>query len=198
MYKHYITLNDNEYITDAFSNAFKQPTESDVCVNENGSRGFQLQLKSSDGDYLYKYIDNKIIEVETPLQTLINKKLQELNNYHYSNEVRTLTINEKFKFSLLSSDRDLIDEQIQVLMRKIETGALTEDNAIYNYRSLIDIPLLQLKSLYIAIQDITAHNYNNVYIVHRQAIEDAKSKDELEQYDFKELYLINQKINIAL
>jgi len=40
--KHYIRTNDQNYIIDGFSDAFRQPTETDICINEEG--GYQFRL----------------------------------------------------------------------------------------------------------------------------------------------------------
>ena len=40
--KHYITIGGSNRITDGFSDAFQQPNESDVCINEQA--GYQFRL----------------------------------------------------------------------------------------------------------------------------------------------------------
>lgn len=69
--KHYIRTNDQSHIVDGFSDAFREPTENDICINEQG--GYQFRLFPSgeenpplfDGLYIpiYKYINNEIVEV---------------------------------------------------------------------------------------------------------------------------------------
>lgn len=40
--KHYIRIREDGCIVDGFSDAFRQPTEKDVCINEKG--GYQFRL----------------------------------------------------------------------------------------------------------------------------------------------------------
>jgi len=40
--KHYIVTNDQNHIVDGFSDAFRTPTENDICINEQGSYQFRL------------------------------------------------------------------------------------------------------------------------------------------------------------
>lgn len=64
MYKHFIRLNDNKEVIKAFSSAFEQPEESDICINEDTmERHFNLSLLQ-DGAYKYKY-DGKNLVVRT-------------------------------------------------------------------------------------------------------------------------------------
>lgn len=40
--KHYITIDDQSRIISGFSDAFRQPTDTDICINEQG--GYQFRL----------------------------------------------------------------------------------------------------------------------------------------------------------
>ena len=40
--KHYITVDDRSRIVDGFSDAFRQPSDTDICINEQG--GYQFRL----------------------------------------------------------------------------------------------------------------------------------------------------------
>ena len=51
--KHYITVDAENRITNGFSDAFYQPTEADICINEKG--GYQFRL-------LVKFVDDKGVE----------------------------------------------------------------------------------------------------------------------------------------
>jgi hypothetical protein len=59
--KHYIRL-DGIFVIKTFSTAFEQPQDGDVCVNENGSRHFNLNVFDSRGLPKLKYIDGEILE----------------------------------------------------------------------------------------------------------------------------------------
>ena len=63
--KHYIT-EQHGFIINGFSDAFQQPVETDICINEDGGRHFQIngatnpQIKDDEGFSLYKYINGEI------------------------------------------------------------------------------------------------------------------------------------------
>ena len=40
--RHYITIDDHGKIVDGFSDTFRQPTDDDICINEQG--GYQFRL----------------------------------------------------------------------------------------------------------------------------------------------------------
>lgn len=46
--KHYITVDAENRITNGFSDAFRQPTEADICINEEGGYQFRLLIKFTD------------------------------------------------------------------------------------------------------------------------------------------------------
>lgn len=70
--RHYIQLNSFNQITSGFSDAFRQPTETDICINEEGGYQFRLIV---DGELseenpplfegfnipLYEWKDNKVV-----------------------------------------------------------------------------------------------------------------------------------------
>ena len=45
--KHYIRIREDGCIINGFSDAFRQPTNTDICINEQG--GYQFRLKFADG-----------------------------------------------------------------------------------------------------------------------------------------------------
>jgi len=67
--KHYVTLKDG-FIVDGFSDAFRQPQDTDVCINEDAGRQFTLngltnpQLKDEDGFALYKADGTRATQAE--------------------------------------------------------------------------------------------------------------------------------------
>lgn len=84
--KHYIRLGSDSYIIHAFSDAFEQPNESDLCIEEHGGRHVVINgvtnptMFSSNGNPLYRYIGNQIInEEKTNKQSLVNSKIASLN-----------------------------------------------------------------------------------------------------------------------
>ena len=68
--KHYITVDAENRITNGFSDAFRQPTEADICINEQGGYQFRLSLGGEENPSLfdlegmiplYKYDNGEVI-----------------------------------------------------------------------------------------------------------------------------------------
>jgi len=67
MAKHYVKVNEDNFVTAAFSDAFTQPVDGDICVNEDGGRHYNLDritFKRVDSVvvYTYKLVDGKVVE----------------------------------------------------------------------------------------------------------------------------------------
>ena len=68
--KHYITVDDAGRILDGFSDAFSDPGENDICINERGGYQFRIfpggeenpRLREGHGVPLYKYVGGAVIE----------------------------------------------------------------------------------------------------------------------------------------
>lgn len=66
--KHYIRLDESNRIIKGFSDAFEEPLETDICINENGGRHFELggcinpALFNEHWCHIYKYEDGEIRE----------------------------------------------------------------------------------------------------------------------------------------
>lgn len=69
--KHYITVDDNGLVIDGFSDAFRKPSETDICINEQGGYQFRLYANGPvnpplrDSRHmipLYRYENGQIIE----------------------------------------------------------------------------------------------------------------------------------------
>lgn len=68
--KHYIRTDDRGVIIHGFSDAFEQPIETDICINEYGGRQFRLipdgtenpPLRDMHGVALYKWYCRIIVE----------------------------------------------------------------------------------------------------------------------------------------
>lgn len=67
MNKHYIRLDQENNIIKGFSDAFEEPQKNDVCICESGGRHFEMLevinplLKNMEGNYLFKYENNKVV-----------------------------------------------------------------------------------------------------------------------------------------
>lgn len=75
MADHYITVDENNIVVNAFSSDFKEPRKEDICVLKDGERHFRLEIKE-DFAPLYRYRwnpDKKEIEHdkgESQLETI--------------------------------------------------------------------------------------------------------------------------------
>jgi hypothetical protein len=78
MNKHYIRLDINNNIIKGFSDAFETPLETDICVNENGQRHFELfgevnpNLSDIQGIYLYMFDGQIVVKTDEKIQNEIN------------------------------------------------------------------------------------------------------------------------------
>lgn len=81
--KHYITVDEQGRITDGFSDAFRSPAETDICINERGGYQFRLfpggeenpVLSEEHGIPLYQYDGGQVVrrtqdEITTDLAAL--------------------------------------------------------------------------------------------------------------------------------
>ena len=86
-YKHYLRLNENNEIIHAFSSVFEQPLEGDILYRESTEGHFNMNLRSIEGDWLYKYIDGEIVDNPVSdavlLQREIVKRLTALDIKYY-------------------------------------------------------------------------------------------------------------------
>lgn len=66
--KHYIRLDEQNRVVYGFSTIFDTPLKTDICINEDGGRHFELfgvvnpPLLDMQGINLYKYENGKVIE----------------------------------------------------------------------------------------------------------------------------------------
>lgn len=82
--KHYITVDDRNRIIVGFSDAFRQPSETDICINQQGSYQFRLfpdgeenpALYNFDGILLYKWAEGQVLH-RTPEEIQEDKAAQE-------------------------------------------------------------------------------------------------------------------------
>ena len=51
--KHYITVDERSRIVSGFSDAFRQPSDKDICINEKGGRQFCLFPDGEENPMLY-------------------------------------------------------------------------------------------------------------------------------------------------
>jgi hypothetical protein len=109
-YKHYERLNEKSQVILSFSDAFKEPLETDICVNEDGGRHYNPNLFREDGLPKYKYVDgervetsdsdftqelicvdkdNRILEIIVELKSLDYKSIKRMQGYYTEEEWQT-------------------------------------------------------------------------------------------------------------
>lgn len=144
-------------------------------------------------------ITNKPEGLEYLLSQAKSEKINELNEFHASPEVKKLTIKAgtlEAHIGLDSDSRYLLDEQINLL--KFRTD-LKEVNPTWTYQNGVSVPLnlSQLIGLRLFIGSLTDFNYKARREAEK-AINVLKTLDEIKNFDFKKNYKINQIIPLAL
>lgn len=149
------------------------------------------------------YLDNGgIIDPEfTDVQLVAiakSDKITELNTYHNSSEVRTLTINGTTAIALDSITRTLVNEQVIHLNNQIELGDKTAETAIFNYytgSTFVPISLENLKKISVEMLSITNANYATYQNCLAQ-INNLETVATINNFDFEILYIKNSTINL--
>jgi hypothetical protein len=203
-YKHYVEIDSDCRIIEYFSDAFKQPSENSICVNENGARQFILSLYNEYG-LCKRWVKNKIIDAAPKVDMLIKIKLDELKDYYKnSSDVRKATVNNKYFCCLTSNCRSLIAEQYTHLINQIDKGEITKEEAFFKYDTKdlnsiscsVNISLAQLQDLHVKIMQIVNFNYA-VKEAHIKSLTLLTTKQAVDNYDYKKDFLINQAIQIV-
>jgi hypothetical protein len=146
----------------------------------------------------WQIADNKLVQSYL-LSKAKQTKLTELENYYKnSNDLRNLLINNKFNISTKSDGRQLVNEQLDNLNRKIQLSEATQDTAYFDYYDngdFVRISYNQLLKLSVKILDITNQNFV-IYDKHKASINDLQSISNVENYDIKKNFLINNTITL--
>lgn len=97
--KHYVTIDENNLVTDAFSDAFRIPQQDDICINENAPRHLVINgvtnapIKDEQEFYLYKWNGSDIISATQAEQPELQAKIAyDEFKANRSNLVNQLTI----------------------------------------------------------------------------------------------------------
>lgn len=69
MYKHYIEIDENDMVTDAFSSAFRLPEGGEILVADTEERHFNLQLKDDQGILQYQWQNPDVVKIDIPPKT---------------------------------------------------------------------------------------------------------------------------------
>ena len=73
MYKHYIKIDENDMVTDAFSSAFRQPEGGEILIAETHERHFNLELRDRQGILQYQWNMNRFDSELQALQRIDNE-----------------------------------------------------------------------------------------------------------------------------
>ena len=146
--KHYITLDEQNHIVNGFSDAFCQPTDTDICINEHG--GYQFRL-FPDGEEnpslfdwngmipLYKWENGEVIkrteeEIEadrkianTPtIEQQIESLKQQLSATDYKiikcSEAQLLGEELPYDIASLHAERQALRDKINELEQQLEAN----------------------------------------------------------------------------
>ena len=132
-YKHYIRINENNEIIKAFSDAFEQPEENDICINDNAERHCSLQIMENNfiygAKYKYKYIDNEIIE--KTFDEMYPKEYRDAAERNMRNEVRKNELKD-IDIKSIRSLREWLSskEDAPKFIKDYESDALAKRNEI--------------------------------------------------------------------
>jgi len=159
--------------------------------------GMFIPKDSSNTDYqkIQEWIKNGgEYEKFDYLKETKDKKLAELNNFHSSEAVKIFTIKlangASTKISVDADTRYLLDEQISLLNFKKMQG---EADPKWLYQNGIEMPLnlTALIGIRLYIGALVDANFKAKKI-HEKAIENLKTIEEIEKYDLKIGYRLNQ------
>jgi hypothetical protein len=77
MYKHFIKINEDGEITDAFCDAFRQPDKDSILVAETEERHFNLDFRTMEGVLRYTWDGKKMVERSKAEVEAIAKPIRE-------------------------------------------------------------------------------------------------------------------------
>ena len=102
MNKHYIRVDESGLVTKAFSNAFEKALETDICVNENGGRHYNLSLLREDGLPKYKYDNGLVLTTDEDLKDKILEILKDTLRNKRNTECYSIVNRGKLWYDTLS------------------------------------------------------------------------------------------------
>jgi predicted DNA-binding protein len=161
------------------------------------------------GDYFNDWVDISNTDEGKIylLQKAKDKKINELNEFHNSDETRELAVKSGNRQTHINmkNDRALIDEQISNMDCRIKLG---EANPIWVYKNQIEVPLnyKALALIKLKIAEIVDFNFNvrRNSLIFLNAIAQSKEKsiekciEEVKNFNFKKDYKINNSFELTL
>lgn len=89
--KHYIRLDGESQVIYGFSDAFDEPLDTDVCINEDGGRHFVLFGETNPSlradRWLYKYVDGAIVPNSESLETIKQGIVDAVISHRYEKQL---------------------------------------------------------------------------------------------------------------
>lgn len=146
-------------------------------------------------------------EIKYNLDKIKLQRINELNEFHNSDETRELTVKSGNRQTHINmkNDRALIDEQISNMECRIKLG---EANPIWVYKNQIEVPLnyKALALIKLKIAEIVDFNFNvrRNSLFFLNAIAPSKEKsiekciEEVKNFNFKKDYKINNSFELTL
>lgn len=150
-----------------------------------------------ESDIVFANYEATLANVEEQKEYYFKKakenKLRSLKDFHESQEVKSLKIrfkNQETFIGLDASYRYLMDEQIGNLKLKKDKGAI---NPTWTYENGISVvlDLALITNLRIFIADLIDYNFK-INLKHQKLIDALTTIEEVENYNFKKDYKINQ------
>jgi len=144
---------------------------------------------------------NEIEQKQYFFEKAKSKKLADLDNYHDSDETRNLKIKTSknlFIYSTLPDARNILVEQIDANRNGIECGLIDINKAgfLFFQNGKAEFILLNnLKIIYAKLMEIVNKNYATK-LIHTTKISAITNLQDLENYDFKKNYIINQILTL--
>lgn len=123
------------------------------------------------------------------IEEIKDKKTLELRSYYYSKEVRGLSVNNEL-FFMSKENRMLLNEKLTFAARQVN---IRKKNYVFKYNNKVSLDLKKLGILYDKVQEIIEYNWK-ILQKNISKIDSYKTKKGLESYNYKEGFLINNKI----
>lgn len=164
-------------------------------VNDNGQLG--VSFYNEDWKEATSSESSKL-----KLQEAKEAKIKSLKDFHESDDVRILTINDNFKISTnFELTRKWFNEIIDDLKNESYVTGKSYEEIIFEWEISVGVwlpvNLKQLCNFKQVVFNITKTNFKQ-YRTHIKAIESLKNITDVDKYDFANGYLINNKLNFDL
>lgn len=118
--KHYIRVVDS-IVTKGFSDAFEEPTETDICINEKGSRHFEI-----DGEINPPMFDDNFCHLYRYDGNLRKATDEELKAEHDANYVEPELTEEELQWQAIT-DLEIAQMEYEQALTDLEIEVLSNE-----------------------------------------------------------------------